>query len=53
MKDGLENIYYEKNIYKTITKESKQVMEILGDRLIKVEKNTKSIEDIITEMMED
>lgn len=53
MEDGLENIYYEKNIYKTITKESKQVMEILGDRLIKVEKNTKSIEDIITEMMED
>lgn len=53
MEDGLENIYYEKNIYKTITKEPKQVMEILGDRLIKVEKNTKSIEDIITEMMED
>ena len=53
MEDGLENIYYEKNIYKTITKESKQVMEILGDRLIKVEKNTKSIEGIITEMMED
>ncbi|MDU7032771.1 MAG: ABC transporter ATP-binding protein [Finegoldia magna] len=52
MEDGLENIYYEKNIYKTITKEPKQVMEILGDRLIKVEKNTKSIEDIITEMME-
>lgn len=53
MEDGLENIYYEKNIYKTITKEPKQVMEILGDRLIKAEKNTKSIEDIITEMMED
>lgn len=53
MEDGLENIYYEKNIYKTVTKEPKQVMEILGDRLIKVEKNTKSIEDIITEMMED
>ena len=53
MEDWLENIYYEKNIYKTITKEPKQVMEILGDRLIKVEKNTKSIEDIITEMMED
>lgn len=53
MEDGLENIYYEKNIYKTITKEPKQVMEILGDRLIKVEKNTKSIEGIITEMMED
>ena len=53
MEDGLENIYYEKNIYKTITKEPKQVMEILGDKLIKVEKNTKSIEDIITEMMED
>ncbi|MDU5921996.1 MAG: ABC transporter ATP-binding protein [Finegoldia magna] len=53
MEDGLENIYYEKNIYKTITKEPKQVMGILGDRLIKVEKNTKSIEDIITEMMED
>ena len=53
MEDGLENIYYEKNIYKTITKEPKQVMEILGDRLIKIEKNTKSIEDIITEMMED
>ena len=53
MEDGLENIYYEKNIYKTITKEPKQVMEILGDRLIKVEKNTKSIEDIITEIMED
>lgn len=53
MEDGLENIYYEKNIYKTITKEPKQVMEILGDRLIKVEKNTKSIEEIITEMMED
>lgn len=53
MEDALENIYYEKNIYKTITKEPKQVMEILGDRLIKVEKNTKSIEDIITEMMED
>lgn len=53
MEDGLENIYYEKNIYKTITKEPKQVMEILGDRLIKVEKNIKSIEDIITEMMED
>lgn len=53
MDDGLENIYYEKNIYKTITKEPKQVMEILGDRLIKVEKNTKSIEDIIAEMMED
>ncbi|WP_311433175.1 ABC transporter ATP-binding protein [Finegoldia magna] len=52
MEDGLENIYYEKNIYKTITKEPKQVMEILGDRLIKAEKNTKSIEDIITEMME-
>lgn len=52
MEDGLENIYYEKNIYKTITKELKQVMEILGDRLIKAEKNTKSIEDIITEMME-
>lgn len=52
MEDGLENIYYEKNIYKTITKEPKQVMEILGDKLIKVEKNTKSIEDIITEMME-
>lgn len=52
MEDVLENIYYEKNIYKTITKEPKQVMEILGDRLIKVEKNTKSIEDIITEMME-
>ena len=52
MEDALENIYYEKNIYKTITKEPKQVMEILGDRLIKVEKNTKSIEDIITEMME-
>ncbi|MDU5526452.1 MAG: ABC transporter ATP-binding protein [Finegoldia magna] len=53
MEDGLENIYYEKNIYKTVTKEPKQVMGILGDRLIKVEKNTKSIEDIITEMMED
>lgn len=53
MEDGLENIYYEKNIYKTITKEPKQVMEILGDRLIKAEKNTKSIEDIIMEMMED
>lgn len=53
MEDGLENIYYEKNVYKTITKEPKQVMEILGDKLIKVEKNTKSIEDIITEMMED
>lgn len=53
MEDGLENIYYEKNIYKTVTKEPKQVMQILGDRLIKVEKNTKSIEDIITEMMED
>lgn len=53
MEDGLENIYYEKNVYKTITKEPKQVMEILGDNLIKVEKNTKSIEDIITEMMED
>lgn len=53
MEDGLENIYYEKNIYKTITKEPKQVMEILGDRLIKAEKNTKLIEDIITEMMED
>lgn len=53
MEDGLENIYYEKNIYKTVTKEPKQVMEILGDKLIKVEKNTKSIEDIITEMMED
>ena len=53
MEDGLENIYYEKNIYKTITKEPKQVMEILGDRLIKAEKNTKSIEDIITEIMED
>ncbi len=53
MEDALENIYYEKNIYKTITKEPKQVMEILGDRLIKVEKNTKSIEEIITEMMED
>lgn len=53
MEDGLENIYYEKNIYKTVTKEPKQVMEILGDRLIKVEKNTKSIEDIITEIMED
>lgn len=53
MEDALENIYYEKNIYKTITKEPKQVMEILGDRLIKVEKNTKSIEDIITEIMED
>lgn len=52
MEDRLENIYYEKNIYKTITKEPKQVMEILGDRLIKAEKNTKSIEDIITEMME-
>nr|WP_281682766.1 ABC transporter ATP-binding protein [Finegoldia magna] len=52
MEDGLDNIYYEKNIYKTITKEPKQVMEILGDRLIKAEKNTKSIEDIITEMME-
>lgn len=52
MEDGLENIFYEKNIYKTITKEPKQVMEILGDRLIKAEKNTKSIEDIITEMME-
>lgn len=52
MEDGLENIYYEKNVYKTITKEPKQVMEILGDKLIKVEKNTKSIEDIITEMME-
>lgn len=52
MEDGLENIYYEKNIYKTITKEPKQVMEILGDRLIKAEKNTKSIEGIITEMME-
>ena len=51
MEDGLENIYYEKNVYKTITKEPKQVMEILGDNLIKVEKNTKSIEDIITEMM--
>ncbi|KXA07698.1 ABC transporter ATP-binding protein [Finegoldia magna] len=38
MEDGLENIYYEKNIYKTITKEPKQVMEILGDRLIKAEK---------------
>ncbi|MDU2709915.1 MAG: ABC transporter ATP-binding protein, partial [Finegoldia magna] len=37
MEDGLENIYYEKNIYKTITKEPKQVMEILGDRLIKAE----------------
>ena len=53
MEDGLENIYYEKNIYKTVTKEPKQVMGILGDRLIKVEKNTKSIEDIITEIMED
>lgn len=53
MEDALENIYYEKNIYKTVTKEPKQVMEILGDRLIKVEKNTKSIEEIITEMMED
>lgn len=53
MEEGLENIYYEKNVYKTITKEPKQVMEILGDKLIKVEKNTKSIEDIITEMMED
>lgn len=53
MEDGLENIYYEKNIYKTVTKEPKQVMGILGDRLIKVEKNTKSIEDIIAEMMED
>jgi len=53
MEDGLENIYYEKNVFKTITKEPKQVMEILGDKLIKVEKNTKSIEDIITEMMED
>lgn len=53
MEDGLENIYYEKNIYKTVTKEPKQVMEILGDKLIKVEKNTKSIEDIITEIMED
>lgn len=52
MEDRLENIYYEKNVYKTITKEPKQVMEILGDKLIKVEKNTKSIEDIITEMME-
>lgn len=52
MEDRLENIYYEKNVYKTITKEPKQVMKILGDKLIKVEKNTKSIEDIITEMME-
>lgn len=41
MEDGLENIYYEKNVYKTITKEPKQVMEILGDKLIKVEKKYK------------
>lgn len=50
--EGLDNINCETNIYKTLEKNPMKILEILGDRIIKIKKNIKSIEDIIKGMMD-